>query len=184
MRDVGYVQKRGYNDFHKYSYVTEADILEALRDKMVEHGLVVIPSAQVHSNEDGLVLLDMEFTVGDTETGDFAQFKWVGSGHDKGDKGVYKAFTGAQKYFLMKTFLMPTGDDPESFSDTDKATSGTATNGNSSSQVSSNSSSESLACERCGQEVRGSAKYTAEQRAVFIRRANDGRLICKNCGGG
>jgi hypothetical protein len=29
------------------------------------------------------------------------------------DKGVYKALTGSEKYFLMKAFLIPTGDDPE-----------------------------------------------------------------------
>ena len=46
------------------------------------------------------------------------------------------------------------------------------------------SNSESLACESCGKEVQGSAKYTAEQRAGFIRRANGGKLICKACGGG
>ena len=30
-----------------------------------------------------------------------------------GDKGVYKAITGAVKYIFMKNFLIPTGDDPE-----------------------------------------------------------------------
>ena len=41
--------------------------------------------------------------------GDFA----CGQGADKGDKGVYKAITGAIKYVYMKTFNIPTGDDPE-----------------------------------------------------------------------
>lgn len=37
----------------------------------------------------------------------------IGEGMDTGDKAIYKAITGAQKYVLMKTFLIPTGDDPE-----------------------------------------------------------------------
>ena len=32
---------------------------------------------------------------------------------DAGDKGIYKAIAGAQKYALMKVFMIPTGDDPE-----------------------------------------------------------------------
>lgn len=40
------------------------------------------------------------------------------------------------------------------------------------------------ACESCGDEIRASQKYSAQQRAGFIRRANDGKLICKKCGGG
>ena len=30
-----------------------------------------------------------------------------------GDKGLYKAITGANKYFLFKLFQIETGDDPE-----------------------------------------------------------------------
>ena len=37
-------------------------------------------------------------------------------------KGLYKAFTGSMKYFLMKNFLVATGDDPEQDSAAKKAT--------------------------------------------------------------
>ena len=37
----------------------------------------------------------------------------TGEGLDRGDKAGYKAYTGAVKYFLANTFLVPTGDDPE-----------------------------------------------------------------------
>ena len=32
---------------------------------------------------------------------------------DKGDKALYKAKTGALKYFLADNFMVATGDDPE-----------------------------------------------------------------------
>jgi hypothetical protein len=48
----------------------------------------------------------------------------------------------------------------------------------------SQASNGSLNCESCGDEIKGRGKYTAEQIAGFIRRSNEGKLICKNCGGG
>lgn len=45
---------------------------------------------------------------------------WAGYGDDAGDKGIYKALTGAVKYALMKQFLVSTGDDPEGDTSTDE----------------------------------------------------------------
>jgi hypothetical protein len=57
----------------------------------------------------------------DGVTGETLDYPWMGWGVDPGDKGGYKAITGAEKYFLMKTFLIPTGDDPEVTTDADQA---------------------------------------------------------------
>ena len=51
--------------------------------------------------------------VVDLETKQEKSFDLLGDGSDPDDKGVYKAIAGAQKYALMKTFLVETGDDPE-----------------------------------------------------------------------
>lgn len=45
-----------------------------------------------------------------------------GQGVDSGDKGIYKAITGANKYFIYKLLNLPTGDDPESGNQTDHKT--------------------------------------------------------------
>ena len=37
----------------------------------------------------------------------------IGQGEDAGDKGANKALTAAVKYILMKTFLIPTGEDAD-----------------------------------------------------------------------
>jgi hypothetical protein len=55
----------------------------------------------------------MTFSLLDGESGERLDFPWVGAGTDKGDKGIYKALTGGAKYFLLKMFLIATGDDPE-----------------------------------------------------------------------
>jgi hypothetical protein len=39
--------------------------------------------------------------------------EWRGSGQDEGEKGLYQAYTGGLKYFLLDLFLLPTFDDPE-----------------------------------------------------------------------
>ena len=118
MRDVGYVQKAGHNDFQNYKYATEADAIAALRPAMIKHGLCMIPSVEsVEQDEWGNTNVLMHYRILDEE-GNFLSFRAAGSGNDKnskgvGDKGIYKALTGASKYALLKTFMMETGDDPE-----------------------------------------------------------------------
>ena len=118
MKEVGYVQKAGHNDFQNYKYATEADAIKAIRPAMLNHGLCMIPSVEsVNQDEYGNTNVIMLYRIFDEE-GNFLSFRAAGSGNDKnskgvGDKGIYKALTGASKYALLKTFLMETGDDPE-----------------------------------------------------------------------
>ena len=118
MREVGYVQKAGHNDFQNYKYATEADAIRAVRPAMVRHGLCMIPSVtDSYMDDHGNTHVNVLYRIFD-EDGNFLSFEGVGCGNDKnsrgvGDKGIYKALTGANKYALLKTFLMETGDDPE-----------------------------------------------------------------------
>ena len=125
MKEVGYVQKAGHNDFQNYKYATEADAIKAIRPAMLNHGLCMIPSVEsVNQDEWGNTNVIMLYRIFDEE-GNFLSFRAAGSGNDKnskgvGDKGIYKALTGASKYALLKTFLMETGDDPEVPGEQDK----------------------------------------------------------------
>lgn len=120
MAQVERVPKTGYNSFHKYAYATETDLTESIRPILTECGLAFFSSVLEQSREGEFTKAKMEFTVADTETGECIKSTYWGEGQDKGDKGLYKAYTGATKYFLMKTFLIPTGDDPESDEGADK----------------------------------------------------------------
>jgi hypothetical protein len=120
MAQVERVPKTGYNSFHKYAYATETDLTESIRPILTECGLAFFSSVLEQEREGEFTKAKMEFTVADTETGECIKSTYWGEGQDKGDKGLYKAYTGATKYFLMKTFLIPTGDDPESDESTDK----------------------------------------------------------------
>lgn len=122
MQDVPYVQKTGKNTFHNYRYAGEADLLEKLRPALIRHGLVLIPSTRTVAVPDqwGNVNVIVEYTLLHKD-GDIwpEKIKAPGCGGDRakdgrvGDKGLYKALTGANKYLLFKLFQIETGDDPE-----------------------------------------------------------------------
>jgi len=121
MEAVKYIQKRGVNRHFGYTYATEADVTEAVREEMIKQKVVAIPSVMEDSIREiqgrkGTLFVaraKIKFTFIDIETGKSIDFIMVGEGQDVGDKAIYKAITGCQKYALMKLFMIPTGDDPE-----------------------------------------------------------------------
>lgn len=122
MSTVQYIQKLGYNSFHKYHYATEADVSEAIRKELTDRKIFLLPSVEEVSqriittregNEQTVTKTRIKFTFLDAENDDSLEFVMEGEGQDPGDKGIYKAITGTTKYALMKAFLIPTGDDPE-----------------------------------------------------------------------
>ena len=119
MNDVGTVAKDGTNSHFGYSFTSEAAILRACRTAMATHGLAMVPAGitGLHSEQFGqkgrfrteaIVIYRLMHTSGETQ--DVAV---IAAGVDGEDKGPYKAMTGALKYALRQTFLIPTGDDPE-----------------------------------------------------------------------
>ncbi len=119
MEQVGRIPKNGYNSFHKYKYVKEDDLSEAVRKLFIEVG--VFPSVSVKEviQNGTLTTILTEHTFTDVDTGQQIVVSFAGAGDDKGDKGIYKAMTGDTKYMLMKMFLIPTGDEPEADIGTD-----------------------------------------------------------------
>jgi hypothetical protein len=113
MKQVGRVPKRGHNKHFDYRFATEVDVSAALQTRLADAGIMVIPGITGHRREGKLTAIDMTFTFIDSESGEEIVTPWAGHGEDSSDKGMPKAITGALKYFLLKTFLVPTGDDPE-----------------------------------------------------------------------
>jgi hypothetical protein len=117
------IPKRGKNVHFGYDYATEADVSEAIRRELAERGITLTPSITRIEREalpvaqgkrpEFLTTIFMHYTFTDAETGEVLEADWIGAGVDGSDKGAYKAMTGAHKYFLMKFFMIPTGDDPE-----------------------------------------------------------------------
>ena len=134
---IGMIRKTGVNAFHKYTYAKEADLVEEIRPMLSEYGiwleqrLLGDPArgfvahqrlAQYKSGADitveslTAITKEFRFVWWNPESGELETTEWepfMGYGDDNGDKGYYKAETGAVKYFLMKTFMVATGNDPE-----------------------------------------------------------------------
>lgn len=119
------VDKSGWNEAQRYKYASEADFMETVRPLMNEHGLVFIPNLvgephmlQYESKGGAMMFLAtvmVQYTIMHAPSGQVLAYPSTvpGTGMDTGDKAVYKALTGANKYFLFKLFQIPTGDDAE-----------------------------------------------------------------------
>lgn len=116
--------KDGTNQSDKYSYVSSDMALNHIRPKMNELSLLLKPNVtgsrvQAGQTKTGttryLTEIDMTFTWIDVESGETDVTAWYAQGVDlAGEKGVGKAQTYAEKYFLMKFFHVPTSkDDPD-----------------------------------------------------------------------
>lgn len=116
-RDVQYVQKTGNNTFHKYRYVTEADVKAKLHESFMKQGLIfnlsITDMTEAIDGKNRLVTCKFSYRFIDAETGDSLDGTSYGTGADTLDKGLYKAIAGGLKYILTSNFLIPTGDDPE-----------------------------------------------------------------------
>lgn len=120
MEAVGRIPKSGHNDSQNYDFVTDADVLDAVRKALVAQsvatlvsitGIETVPFRTSNDKPQFLTTVKGEITL--VAGGEAYTIYGVGQGADSTDKGVYKAITGLLKYALLKTFLVPTGDDLE-----------------------------------------------------------------------
>jgi len=109
---------------YQFKYVSSSQILGALRQAMDEQGLLLIPQIAHHvfwkkgeGSKEHLTELSMTFTWVNAENPEEKIIcPWYAQGIDPGEKGVGKALTYAEKYFLLKFFNIPTDeDDPDAF---------------------------------------------------------------------
>ena len=137
---MAHVPKEGFNKQQSYKFVRESDVAEKVSQLLAERHIFLTQTVLDDSREElyrtssgnmmWLTTVHVQFQFIDGETGEVtAPVVFPGYGADTGDKGIYKAMTGAEKYFLMKTFLVSTGDDPEADDKVDKeaAAAGAAT---------------------------------------------------------
>lgn len=120
------VGKNGRNSDQNYNYVKSEDVTETARQALNEAKVVVLPPTlievdfldlQSRSGSGGMfVKAWFEFRVVDGESGEGYSTAKLGTATDyPGDKAIFKAETGATKYFLSALLSIPMGDgsDPE-----------------------------------------------------------------------
>ena len=126
-KTVPYLQKEAKG--FRYNYVSSSQVLSAVRAKMDEVGLMLVPRVVSHQvTREGDEKKSTYFTElksslsGSTQGRREDRLFLVRSRHrHSGRKGVGKALTYAEKYFLLKTFNIATdNDDPDSFQEKPK----------------------------------------------------------------
>lgn len=126
MEDVQYIQKDANNKFGGYNYTSERAIKEHVGAALRKHKVIFQLSqsqpftiaGQVEDKAGKLhnpmvLYIPCEYHFWDAESGECLSGTFNGAGHVRDDKGFYAAITGAIKYILTSTFLIATGDDPE-----------------------------------------------------------------------
>lgn len=115
----GVVARDKTNEFDRYKYFSEAGYKKLFTELFSNAGLEVssniveVERFIVEGKQNNGRQVKVDFTLTDVETGFSETSSFYGEGFDKGDKGIYKAYTGALKYYLANTFMVATGDDPE-----------------------------------------------------------------------
>lgn len=124
-KTVPYLQKESKG--FQYKYTASSQVLAAVRAKMDELWLLLIPEVLDHNvtaakdskgRTNYFTELDMRMTWVNAENPEERiQVTWYAQGLDlEGEKGVGKAMTYGEKYFLLKFFNIATDkDDPDSF---------------------------------------------------------------------
>lgn len=118
MEDVQYMAKDAtiaYKDVN-YRGLSEEKVTTAMRTALVKYGVIVFPIEQSHHRDGTLTTVDVKYRFVDIEDGSYIDVVSSGTGSDTQDKGVGKAMTYAFKYMWLRTFALPTGEDPDKIS--------------------------------------------------------------------
>ena len=122
MGKIDRIKKAGQNKDQGWKFATIDDITDVIRAEMATVGLAVFPRmleskvgpAKTPKGSDvNRATVKMEFKLVCSDTGAFEVMTWDGTADDSSDKALTKAITYAKKTWLMASFMVSTGDDPD-----------------------------------------------------------------------
>ena len=120
LKEKGVLKKGSKNTYDNYNYFSEAQYKELFTELFSKNGLELKFNELEYGTFENTSEKQpngrcpkLEFTLFDIDTGFGETTTITTEGIDKGDKAGYKAYTRALKYFLADTFMVATGDDPE-----------------------------------------------------------------------
>lgn len=115
MKDVSAVPKKKKGGVN-YEFQAWEDVLPAVRQSCIKHGLVIVPSMGASDigtwtaksgGESAVHNVPLRFKIIDADTGESIEAEWSGEARDVSDKGKQKAATSGMKYWLLKLFMVP-----------------------------------------------------------------------------
>lgn len=119
MNDIRYLAKDDRVKFGTTDYkaISEEKVTSTVRESLVRNGLVIVPVEQEHTKDGILTTVNVRYKIVNIDKPEeYEIIMSSGTGADTQDKGVGKAMTYAYKYLLLRTFAIPTGEDPDKIS--------------------------------------------------------------------
>lgn len=119
MKAIEYLNKDDAVKYGQTSYraMSEEKVTSTVRKEFVRLGIVVYPVEQTVSKDGNITTTNTTYKMVNVEDpNDFIFLASSGQGADTQDKGVGKAMTYSFKYMLLRTFAIPTGEDPDKVS--------------------------------------------------------------------
>jgi len=116
MKNIEYLSKDDAVAFGttKYRAMSEEKVTMTVRKELIKQGLVVFPVEQTVEKDGHITTTNTKYKMVNTENPEeFVILASSGQGSDTQDKGVGKAMTYSFKYMLLRTFAIPTGEDPD-----------------------------------------------------------------------
>lgn len=177
MNDVQYLAKDDHVSFGSTSYkaLSEEKVTSIMRQELLKHNLVVFPVEQTANRAGNITHVDVKYRIVNIDNPDESiEVVSCGDGADTQDKGSGKAMTYAFKYMWLRTFALPTGEDPDKISSAELDA-----------KEARAKEQRQIICERCGSDV-----YPVKKRNGEIWSAPDmetyskkifGACLCADC---
>ena len=176
MTDVQYLAKDDHVSFGSTSYkaLSEEKVTSIMRAEMLKYNLTVFPVEQTANRSGSITHVDVKYRLVNVENPDeYIEVVSCGDGADSQDKGSGKAMTYAYKYMWLRTFALPTGEDPDKISTEEL-------------EAMSRKSAESpTICDKCGGKITPVKKRDGEMweisDMVKYAKRRYGKALCSAC---
>lgn len=177
MQEVQYLAKDDRVEFGatKYKAISEEKVTSVMRAALMKYKLVVFPVSQTANRSGNITHVDVTYRMVNAENPEeFIEIASSGDGADTQDKGSGKAMTYAFKYMWLRTFAIPTGEDPDKISSAELDAKEAQTR-----------EQRRITCERCGKDVlpvkkrNGEIWDTADMETYSRRKFN--ACLCGDC---
>ena len=128
---VGELEKKGKNQTADYAWLRASDVARAFRKELKRRHILITTdekeaagrTVQTLGGPMTMITVKVDFYFHCGLTGEVIGPRCgIGQAMDAGDKGLYKAKTGALKSFLRLVSLLPDKDDPEADETVDQTT--------------------------------------------------------------
>lgn len=177
MQDVQYLAKDDHVKFGQTSYkaLSEEKVTSIMRAELMKYKLVVFPIEQSASRSGNISHVDVKYRMVNVENPEeYIEIASAGDGADTQDKGSGKAMTYAFKYMWLRTFALPTGEDPDKISSDELDA-----------KAAQAMEQRQIICERCGKDVypvkkRNGEIWAAADMEAYSKR-KFGACLCGDC---